>query len=101
MCNPSGTVKIATPQNFLSMFGLAKTPTTNLASHKAFLVAKPYQKEAKQCQLFFAEKYFILTADPNTTLNKQTERINKSAATKTDINKKTANLKHEIMFYWF
>ena len=38
--------------------------------------AKPYQQGEKQCQLYLAEKYSILTADPSTTLNKRTELVN-------------------------
>ena len=44
---------------------------------KTVFHANPYQHGGRHCNLCLAEKFIILTADPNTTLKKRTELINK------------------------
>ena len=46
-------------------------------SSKIICKAKPYHHGSRQCNLCLAEKYYILTANRSTTLNKRTELVNK------------------------
>ena len=46
-------------------------------SWKIICKAKPYHHGSRQCNLCLAEKYYILTANRSTTLNKRTELVNK------------------------
>ena len=83
-CNPSSTVWKETPRNFPTWSCTDAGNEPNI-TWSIVCLAKPYQQGAKQCQLCLAEKYFILTAETSTTLNKQTELINKSRC-KTNMN---------------
>ena len=46
-------------------------------SWKIICKANPYHYGSRQCNLCLAEKYYILTANRSTTLNKRTELVNK------------------------
>ena len=48
-----------------------------IISWKIICKAKPYHHGSRQCNLCLAEKYYILTANRSTTLNKRTELVNK------------------------